>query len=518
MVTTNLKLKHYKVAVLSDSMAVSNSDLKDNPQSFIHGNNLQHAKPSAPYKVSELFREHGYASTVFNYFSQWEQQDIIDTLVKYSEGYPLLIAYSVTLNNGPAYLKKLEAFTKLIKEHIPGTITILGGIRNFENVDAYKQIGDILYIGRSMPLLMKDIHNRLFDDLISKKFEPMVMRYPDNENRMDNPVVHKFYDNDTWLPHDVPIFETGIGCKFNCTFCNYDFRNIKNPKITAVDSLVKFFSEAHSHGITNFYSADDTINETDDKIDTIHQAVKELDFMPNIASFARQDVLYNKPDRIEKMSEAGLTSLFFGIETVNYEANKMIRKGSTPERIIETLTQIKSHNPNFFLFAGMILGLTHDSESSIRHYNDLLLSERLLDGVSYMPLRIMEDETMWDWQSEIDKNPAKFGYTIKEGASKKRLFRSSDNAFWSNDWTDYDGAIKLRDDLFEYNLQRFGYSSMVGNWAYTCLKALGAVNDVATWPTMFKENVGFKPTHTLMNSPVDKAIKQYIDTKRDEQN
>ena len=40
---------------------------------------------------------------------------------------------------------------------------------------------------------------------------------------MDNPVVHKFYKNDTWMPHDVPIFETGIGCKFNCTFCNYDF-------------------------------------------------------------------------------------------------------------------------------------------------------------------------------------------------------------------------------------------------------------------------------------------------------
>ena len=105
----------FKVAVLSDSMAVSNSDLKNNPTSFIHGNNLQHAKPSAPYKVSELFREHGYTSTVFNYFSQWPQHDIIDTLVKYSEGYPLLIAYSVTLNNGDAYLQKLENFTKLIK-------------------------------------------------------------------------------------------------------------------------------------------------------------------------------------------------------------------------------------------------------------------------------------------------------------------------------------------------------------------------------------------------------------------
>ncbi len=507
----------FKVAVLSDSMAVSNSDLKDNPQSFIHGNNLQHAKPSAPYKVSELFRMHGYESTVFNYFSQWDQQDIIDTLVKYSEGYPLLIAYSVTLNNGDAYLQKLQNFTTLIKEHIPGTITILGGIRNFENTDRYKKIGDILYIGRSIPLLARDIHNREFDDLVGKKFNSIEMRYPDNENRMDNPVIHKFYKNDTWMPHDVPIFETGIGCKFNCTFCNYDFRNVKNPKISAVDNLVEFFNEANSFGITNFYSADDTINETDDKIDTIYQAVKELDFTPNIASFARQDVLYNKPERIEKMSEAGLTSLFFGIETVNYEANKMIRKGSTPERIIETLTQIKKHNPNFFLFSGMIIGLTHDSESSIRHYNDLLLSEKLLDGVSYMPLRIMEDETMWDWQSEIDKNPAKFGYTIKEGASKKRAFRSSDNAFWSNDWTDYAGAIKLRDDLFTHNLERFGYNSMVGNWAYTCLKALGVVDDVNSWPDMFKLNVGFKPVHTLMNSPVDRAIETYISAKINEQ-
>ena len=508
----------FKVAVLSDSMAVSNSDLKDNPQSFIHGNNLQHAKPSAPYKVSELFREHGYTSTVFNYFSQWEQQDIIDTLVKYSEGYPLLIAYSVTLNNGDQYLNKLQDFTSLIKDNIPGSVTILGGVRNFEDANRYKKIGDVLYIGRSMPLLMKDIHNREFDNLIGKKFDPLVITYPNNENLMDTPVVHKFYNNDTWMPHDVPIFETGIGCKFNCTFCNYDFRNIKDPKITAIDSLVKFFNEANAFGITHFYSADDTINETDDKIDVIHQAVKELDFTPHIASFARQDVLYNRPDRIEKMSEAGLVSLFFGIESVNHKANKMIRKGSSPERIIETLTQIKKYNPNFFLFSGMIIGLTHDNENSIRHFNDVMLSDKLLDGIGYMPLRIMEDETMWDWQSEIDKNPAKFGYSIKSGASRPRSFRSSSNAYWSNDWTDYDGAIKLRDDLFDHNLKRFGYNSMMGNWSYTCLKALGVVDDVVTWPNKFRENIGTKPVHTLLKSPVDSAIQTYIKVKRDEQN
>ena len=59
---------------------------------------------------------------------------------------------------------------------------------------------------------------------------------------------------------------------------------------------------------------------------------------------------------------------------------------------------------------------------------------------------------------------------------------------------------------------------MVGNWAYTCLKALGVVDDVITWPETFKEKIGFKPVHTLMNSPIDQAIKTYIDTKRNEQN
>ena len=58
---------------------------------------------------------------------------------------------------------------------------------------------------------------------------------------------------------------------------------------------------------------------------------------------------------------------------------------------------------------------------------------------------------------------------------------------------------------------------MVGNWAYTCLKALGVVDDVSSWPDMFKLNVGFKPVHTLMNSPVDRAIETYISAKINEQ-
>ena len=43
---------NFKVAILSDSMSASNPDIEFQPNHNI-GHNLQHARPVAPYKVSE---------------------------------------------------------------------------------------------------------------------------------------------------------------------------------------------------------------------------------------------------------------------------------------------------------------------------------------------------------------------------------------------------------------------------------------------------------------------------------
>jgi len=504
----SLSYNNFKVAVFSDSMKKSTKDIKNNSDSFvIMGNWLQHARPAAPYKVSELFIEHGYESTVFNYFSIWEETDLLSVLEKYSEGKPLLCAFSLTLNSDLYYVDKIINFIEKVKLRCPGSIVIVGGIRPNFNTERY-QIGDIMFKGRSIDLLMKSIHDRIFDKLVGTKFEPIIITHENNKNLMDEPVVHNFYDHDLWTETDVAMFETSVGCKFNCTFCNYDFRNIKNPKIASIDRLTKFFDDAKNKGVTHFFAADDTINETDNKIEIIHSAVKEAGINPSIAAFTRQDVMSAKPKQIELMNESGVTSLFFGIESFNYNANKLIRKGAQPEKILNNLKNIKSINPEFYLHGSIILGLTGDNKDSIKKYTDLVLANNLLDSITPIPLILRDygEMNMWEFQSELDTYPEKYGYKI--------LKNNDGITTWTNDWTDKDKMNQFFDYLLKYIIKNYGLHTQIGVWSFNCLKALGVLSSTKTVKQEFASNVGVKISHTLQNNPIDKAIHTYIKNKK----
>jgi len=506
---------NFKVALLSDTMAVNNPDILESDKGLGHniGFNLHHARPSGPYKVNEIFREHGYHSTVFNYFSYWDQDDLIDALKLYSEGYPLLIGFSMTLNTGKRYIAKLEKFVKVLKEQIPGTVTILGGIKFYEDFEKFNKIGDVVYFGRSTMLLTKSIHDRLFDDLIGKKFDPIEIRHPNNENTLDNPVTHKFYSEDLWSNTDVAMFETALGCKFDCSFCNFDFRGIKNPKVTNIDRLVEYFNNAKENGVTHFFAADDTINESDEKIDTLHTAVKELDFDIHICAYARLEMFSADESRIEKFSEIGLHSINFGIETLNAEAGKLVRKGFGAERIISTLKKIKNVNSDFFLYATMIAGLSRDNEDHIYKYTDIILKDKILDCMQYIPLNIWEYKSHWDWQSHIDKDPEKYGYKIlSQGKNVGSV--GAPIVDWENDWIDFTGAKKLAGRLNTHIFKNYKLNSLVSNWSYTCLKAGKFASTPENFANDFYANVGRSVQNTYIDTPIDNLIYEYINRKK----
>ena len=503
----------YKVAVFSDSVSVNTKDLMNESahaaETINLGNWLQHARPAAPYKVSELFIEHGYDSTVYNYLSYWETNELLSTLDTYSEGKPLVCAFSLTLNTTEAYLSYLRNLILQIKDRLPGSIAIVGGIRPNFNTEL-NPIGDIMYVGRSMDLLMKSIHDRIFDNLVGKTFEPFVVSHNDGQNLMDSPVIHKFYDHDNWGSTDVAMFETSVGCRFNCTFCNYDFRSVKNPIITEIDRLTEYFSNANSKGITHFFAADDTINETDEKIEIIHKAVIESGIQPNISAYTRQDILQARPHQIDLMSKAGITNLFFGIESFNHDANKMIRKGARPERIIENLRNLKSANPNFFLHGANILGLTGDNKESIQYHIDLTLSEQLLDGITVIPLILRDyaEMNMWEFQSEIDTNPSKYGYTMGG------VVYEDGRTYWENNWTNRNEMNAYAGELIRHIINNYGLQAKMGPWTYTCLQALNLVSTPANFKEEFTNKLGTTMRHIVSRNPVDRAIKRYIKSKK----
>lgn len=508
--------KNFKVAILSDTMYANNPDIVANPQDYNQniGHNLQHARPAGPGIVSEIFIDHGYYSTVFNYYSYWNREELLETLETYSEGYPLLVAFSMTLNTGKVYIDKLTSFVHELKERIPGSVTIVGGIRHYEDFEKFKPFGDLIYFGRSTNLLRKSIHDGLFEEVIGTTFEPKEIRHPNLANLPDSPVVHKFFEQDLWEEHDVGIFETSLGCKFDCTFCNFDFRRMKNPETAEVDRLVEYFHDAKKYGVTHFYTADDTINETDKKIDLLDEATKELDWDVHIGGFARLEMFRNRPDRIDKFSRIGLHSMNFGIETFGEEAGKLIRKNAKPDEILQTLADLKSANPNFFLFSTFIVGLTKDSEENIYKYNDIVLEKKLLDGLHYFPLAIYEDNYMWDWQSHIDKEPEKYGYKIISNMSLESSSVGSPRNIWKNDWIDYHGAKKLRNKLYDHNITKHKLHTQIANWTYTCMKAAKFVTSPTTFPAELYTKFGRTVEQTFHDTPTDRLIYRYIDKKK----
>ena len=47
---------------------------------------------------------------------------------------------------------------------------------------------------------------------------------------VEMPIVSKLYDDYCLMPTDVLSFETRLGCKFNCTFCAFQYRDAKDTQ------------------------------------------------------------------------------------------------------------------------------------------------------------------------------------------------------------------------------------------------------------------------------------------------
>ena len=95
---------------------------------------------------------------------------------------------------------------------------------------------------------------------------------------LEKPISYSRFKPDDFLgPTDVIGFEVALGCKFNCSFCNYPLRGSKTLYMNCEEQLYYTMQHAYDeYGITHFYVADDTINEADDKLQLLVDVVKRL--------------------------------------------------------------------------------------------------------------------------------------------------------------------------------------------------------------------------------------------------
>jgi len=253
-------------------------------------------RPLAPFGLYDLFYTHNIPCTVINYVNFWQPDELTDLLTLWCEKtgvkQPLLLCSSLFctyLHDELGIARKcINQISKAIdcKIILGGPVDLTMG-KGTDDIQPYA-----IFKGRSLHILEYWINKQEPPaDIITAPH--LIPCYHNKSNVIvEKPIVPLLHDDYCLTSKDVIAFETRLGCKFNCTFCAYEFRNAKKVKDSSVEQLYNFFNEAYEkYGITNFTCADDTFNEDDEKIHTLHQAITQLSFKPTIAGYNRLDVM-----------------------------------------------------------------------------------------------------------------------------------------------------------------------------------------------------------------------------------
>lgn len=475
------------------------------------GTDLFHWKYYRSMAANELRKRitlAGHECTVIEWFRSWNKADLIKIVDKYFEGaQDPVIAISSPFDFNFDNLIYLDFLLEYAKRKYPNLKVIQGGQRYFKPKlsDRYKHV-DIEFLSRSIGM---------FDDWLFGKdvtkyaihHNPLVL-VNNNVNRVvDTPLLYELYEDDFLTEHETLGFEISVGCKFNCAFCDYTLRNAKNVILNESTKLKKLFVDAYEkYGIKNYYCIDDTLNETEEKLEILYEAIRDLNFKPKISAYVRLDLL-NKPRQRELFKKINLSGAYFGIESFNPEVSKAVRKKTGIVNVYDTLEFVRDECSETFTTGSFIVGLRGDTYESIMNGFEKAAKEKLFDALQIYPYAFSHNEeiiTDVTSISEIEKNPEKFGYEIiRSPATGLKIS-------WSNDWSDSESAEYIAQEIREKHKGDFFILSSDSE-----LAALRSVNLIQNKGTA-EDKINFNQIGKRAVQLSNQFKQQYIERKKNQ--
>lgn len=407
-----------------------------------------HYRSLGAFELKKRIVSYGYNATILEWFTHWNNNDLFNVAVEYfKDTTQPVIAVSTPFDNRDLY--KIEPFLRSIKTKFPNIKIIHGGSRTYQ--ETLSDIIDVFFLGRSMEMFDNWIQNNDLTKYLVKN-NPLVLMNHNFNQVIDQPVLPNIDDDDCLTSRDILGFEIGVGCKFNCTFCNYELRNAKITKFLDYKELHNYFDIAYNkYGITNFFTSDDTVNESDEKLEIIIKAMEGLNYHPRVTSFARLDLFSKRKHQLDLIERIQFGALFFGIESFNPDVSKAMRKRTGLIDNYETLREIKKRCPNTYTIGSLIAGLYGDNANSMIESIERVINEKLLWGLQIYPLVITNSSSLTDnyFLSDLDKNPELYGYKTKAPLVSLHGDKETVTLDWESDWIASTDAHNLVTDLYK---------------------------------------------------------------------
>jgi len=229
----------------------------------------------------------------------------------------------------------------------------------------------------------------------------------------------KYTDFDLLRPNELLTIEISRGCRFKCAFCTFpmigrkDYAAYTKTEETIYNELMENYEK---WGSTDYWIADDTFNDSIEKLEMILRITKRLPFKIKFRSYIRLDIIAKQPEQIQMLYDLGLKECWIGIETFHPMAAKVVGKGMSEEKRKETLYNIqKIWKNDVAVTAGYIIGLPGEDEEFL--YKQLEWASQkdcpINMGVNFIPL-VLRKTGAYKYvpTSEMERNPEKYGYSF----------------------------------------------------------------------------------------------------------
>jgi radical SAM superfamily enzyme YgiQ (UPF0313 family) len=236
-------------------------------------------------------------------------------------------------------------------------------------------------------------------------------------------------------------FDSGRGCPYQCSFCTIINVQGRKSRSRSPDDVENVIRENWQEGISRFFLTDDNFarnREWEPILDRLIQ-LREVDKIP-LGLMIQVDTLCHKiPNFMEKCRRAGVTRVFIGLENINPDNLKAIKKPQN--KITEYRKMLLAWKAQgIFTYAGYILGLPADTPESIRRDIEIIQRELPLDIVEWAiltPLPGSEDHTkMWKAGVDMDGNLNNYDFEHVV-ADHPKMSRSEWQAIYNEAWTRY---------------------------------------------------------------------------------
>lgn len=337
----------------------------------------------------------------------------------------------------------LKSRIQIIKTIKPTIKVVVGGsyinernINNDEDIRKIFDVVDIFVIGRGEEFLEKILdHYTKSTPLVTHKISPKTcIDYSPRHEGFENTTI-EYTDNDGISMYDAVGIEYSRGCIFKCSFCSYPMLgkkpgDMQKGKLTLYDEFVRNYEE---HGLTYYYFSDSLLNDSVERMQELADISSKLPFKLRYCAYVRLDLIRKYPEMADYLRDSGLITGIAGIETVNDESGKSVRKGLGVERLNETLEIIRPKwKDRVGINGNFILGLPYDTTETVDRTIEWLSTELVRDtiiDINIDALKIvtkeMTENQKFDYKIVESRDWVnRFGYSYTQAvADSKRVYK-----------------------------------------------------------------------------------------------